>query len=327
MTISFIKEGYDPFITFLKAYAIICVVLAHAIPAAFRDVILFELWGDMQVPLFILIQVFHSYKRAPSFSFKRIWGRILKPFLIVQLVIFLIYLFSGASTISDIFFQTAIQGGKGPGSYYIWVYVQIALLLVLMWPIITRYSVKQLLVPFILLCISIDFLCSIIHMPEWLYRLMALRYIFLIYLGVIWVKEGVNVNYFTVAISVISILATLYFNYTTSDLEPLFFTTNWKTHRWICYFYVSNLLVFVLWKLYNMSVKSNWVSGIIRIIGDSSYEIYLMQMMVFLFLPSLTHHIWAKTFSLSVIVACAEILLCIVSGIVLHKFLTQIKVK
>ena len=87
--ISFNKTGYDPFIDFLKAYSIICVVVAHILPANFYKYILFQVWGDMQVPMFVLIQVFHAYKKGikPKLNWESLFKRIFIPFVAVQVVI------------------------------------------------------------------------------------------------------------------------------------------------------------------------------------------------------------------------------------------------
>lgn len=70
-TISLNKDGYEPFIDFLKAYAILCVVVGHALPVALYDYTLFYIWGGMQVPMFVLVQTFHVYKKdvRPRFDF------------------------------------------------------------------------------------------------------------------------------------------------------------------------------------------------------------------------------------------------------------------
>ena len=84
--ISFNKTGYDPFIDFLKAYSIICVVIAHILPAEFYKYILFQVWGDMQVPMFVLIQVFHAYKKGlkPQLNWSILFKRICLPFAAIQ---------------------------------------------------------------------------------------------------------------------------------------------------------------------------------------------------------------------------------------------------
>lgn len=88
--IYFNKYGYDPFIDFLKAYAIIMVVFTHCIPTSVHDHLLGCLWIDVQVPLFLLIQVFHAYKneKIPEINIKKMAKRIVLPFAIIQIVIF-----------------------------------------------------------------------------------------------------------------------------------------------------------------------------------------------------------------------------------------------
>ena len=114
-------EGYSPFIEFLKAYAIICVVLAHAIPDKYFGIIQFELWGDMQVPLFILIQTFHAYKKGlkPQLKFKKLFDRIMLPFLVTQFVIIAVWLLVSCVTptlsVSNELLGIAIGGGKVRG--------------------------------------------------------------------------------------------------------------------------------------------------------------------------------------------------------------------
>ena len=61
--IVFNKAGYDPFIDYLKAYSIFCVVFAHCLPIELYNYTLFYVWGSMQVPMFILIQAFHALKK------------------------------------------------------------------------------------------------------------------------------------------------------------------------------------------------------------------------------------------------------------------------
>ena len=79
------KTGYDPFFTFMKGYAILCVLLAHAIPNP--DATGYALWGGMQVPLFLLIQTFHSFKRKPKLNLGKILKRAILPFLLIQMLL------------------------------------------------------------------------------------------------------------------------------------------------------------------------------------------------------------------------------------------------
>ena len=68
--ITFNKSGYEPFFDFIKAYAILCVLMGHTIP--FLKETGYSLWYGMQVPLFVLIQSFHALKKESFFSIKKI---------------------------------------------------------------------------------------------------------------------------------------------------------------------------------------------------------------------------------------------------------------
>ena len=84
-TITFNKTGYDPFIDFMKAYAILCVLMGHTFP--YLKASGYSLWYGMQVPLFVLVQVFHVLKKESySFSVKKMLKRIVCPFLFIQLI-------------------------------------------------------------------------------------------------------------------------------------------------------------------------------------------------------------------------------------------------
>ena len=165
------------------------------------------------------------------------------------------------------------SGGIGPGSYYPWIYIQIAVILPLIWTLFKRFTIRELLIPSIILCIGFDVVCSLLNIPDWLYRLLTVRYIFLIYLGMIWVKSGIKLNVLTITLSFASLTATVFFRNVDINLEPWFYYTAWKTHRWLCYFYVSNLMCMVLCWLYSKLKSTDWLNSFIKVIARSSYEI------------------------------------------------------
>jgi hypothetical protein len=73
-----------------------------------------------------LVQAFHSFKKVTlDFNLKKILLRVILPYLVVQSIA-LIFLF--CKDPSGIYCFVG-SGGAGPGSYYPWIYIQIALLL------------------------------------------------------------------------------------------------------------------------------------------------------------------------------------------------------
>lgn len=280
----FNKIGYDPFIDFLKAYSIICVVIAHILPADFNKYILFQVWGDMQVPMFVLIQVFHAYKKgaSPKLNWSSLLKRIFLPFAVIQAIIIGFKILTGGGIIWKYFM---ISGGYGPGAYYIWVYLQIALLLVVIWPWLRKLSLNQAIFFFLIISVGFEYVFSVTNFPDWLYRLLCVRYLFLIPLGIVWVEKGVTINKKTLFFSVISVFAVLFFVFTNYDLEPFFFNTGWKTHRWICYFYLPILLTYGLYMIWNRMNENQLAEKAVKWVAARSYEIFLSQMAVLVCLP------------------------------------------
>ena len=96
------SEGYDPFIDFLKGICIVLVILTHCIPSVIRRQTFFAFWGMPAVPIFLIIQVFHSYKKGidnvKRTDFIKIWQRIIKPFLLIEFLLILIILCIKIST-------------------------------------------------------------------------------------------------------------------------------------------------------------------------------------------------------------------------------------
>ena len=107
--IEFVKNGYDPFIDFIKAYAIICVLLGHTIPGT--DKWGYFLWAGMQVPLFILIQTFHFYKKESNLNIKKIFVRVIIPFVFISAVTFFLRVLQGDIGVKSLIISGLANGG------------------------------------------------------------------------------------------------------------------------------------------------------------------------------------------------------------------------
>ena len=144
--------------------------------------------------------------------------------------------------------------------------------------LLSKCSRITALLVMLLLCEGLEIFASLICVPEWIYRLLAVRYFFLLYFGWQWVKEGIKVNWLTILLSLMSLAAIIYFEYYSINDEPLFFNTHWKTHRWPCYYFVANgftVLLNVIWRRIN-GIQN--IQQLIKIIAASSYDIFLIQM-------------------------------------------------
>lgn len=234
-----------------------------------------------------MIQVFHVYKRDynvfPNIS--KIWHRILFPFLVIQLTFVGYHLLDFFLRGTDLYasmLHLLKCGGDGPGSYYIWIYLQMAVLCPLFYRIVRLSYAFSV---FAFLSILSEIFCSFIQMPDELYRLLCLRYIFLIYLGYLWCKSGIKFTLNTFLLSMLSsvcILVLFFLREKHFDriFEPIIFDTAWSSFHWFTYFLSWSLLAFTICKFYQ--IKSRWrCNAFVLLCGRRSYEIFLFQMLVF----------------------------------------------
>ena len=293
MHIKFQTTGHDEFIDFIKSYAILCVILGHTFPLL--DKIGYGIWAGMQVPLFILIQTFHYLKKERSFkiNISKILGRVAVPFIIAEILTFIVALLVKKENASILIQEFIQRGGYGPGSYYPYIYLQITLLLPF-FAILLKHSstvnspmvqssefrVQSLLIVFLLLSEGCEILFSLTDFPDTIYRILAIRYIFLIYLGWLWVKDGVIINKTTILLSVLSLCAIIYFEYGPIDNEPWFYSTGWRFHRWPCYFFVANGFIAILHYVWKYLKNNKFIVNAVKTIASATYEIFLMQMSV-----------------------------------------------
>lgn len=144
------------------------------------------------------------------------------------------------------------------------------------------------LIVFLVICEGFEILFSVISIPNWIYRLLAVRYIFLIYLGWIWVKDGVIINVLSIVLSLLSLLAIIYFEYYKYfgiDDSPWFVHAGFAFHHWPCYFFVANgftALLYLIWKRIRTNKK---IVKATETLAASSYEIFLMQMSLIFLTP------------------------------------------
>lgn len=262
------------------------VLICHGL-GSLNETLLYPLWIDQAVPLFLLIQVFHAYKKDVVAYPKanKLWHRIIKPFVAVQLVFVVSILAKSYLKDADSVLQLEdmlVGGGCGPGSYYIWIYLQIAILC----PWLARIVRKRYaLGVFAGVSILLEVFCSWVEIPEALYRLLFFRYFFLIYLGYQWVKNGIVLDNHNLVLSLVSIVCILLLFFTKMyhpdvSFEPFVFDTNWTIFHWFCYFLPWSLLSYLICRFYN--VTSSWkLNKLIILCGKRSYEIFLFQMLIF----------------------------------------------
>ena len=147
--IQFLKNEHDTFLDFIKAYAILGVIFNHT--WIYRDETPgLGLFFSVDVPLFLLIQVFHFYKKESTLNFKKIFRRVFLPYFIIQIFLFTYVICCNIGDFHKLGVGLLLFG-FGPGSYYPLIYLQMALLLLWFKPLFKRFSKIQLLIIFLLL--------------------------------------------------------------------------------------------------------------------------------------------------------------------------------
>ena len=280
------KDGYDPFIDFLKGVCIIFVIINHCMPEIIMKYSGFMFWGVSAVPIFLLIQVFHAYKRGcnnTKVNYKKIWNKIALPFFICQFIICIAFILkSHHAQLSDVI--TVISnwmksGGYGPGAYYPWIYLQFAILLPLLSPIFKKNS-PLFCILFIMISQSVETACAYFHLPQLAYRLLFLRYIFIFYLGYLLATKGYALNKYTFGASVICLLVSFIIVYGGINLSPFIYDFVNPVCHWFCYVYIAYLLLFLLKLAYDHIPNGSFQNYLLDA-GKYSYEIFLFQIVYF----------------------------------------------
>ena len=244
--------------------------------------ILFPFWGDTAVPVFLMIQVFHYYKKGFNITIPnalKLWNRVVFPYILIIVLMFLAQFFIYYDTTDGVFSPKLYWDKRGPGSYYIFIYLEFSLIIPLFAPLFKNLSWKWCLVLFVFLSQLVEIICSITQCPDNIYRNLFVRYIFLIFLGYLMATTGIEINKYTISAGIIGFFFLYIFNYTNIDLEPFFYTSldNWKYCHWICYIYIFYIILWLFKKTITKLNPNNKISeGIVRI-GKNSYEIYLFQ--------------------------------------------------
>lgn len=280
--IEFNKTGYDPQIDYIKGLCILFVIWTHCIGRYELGLMLFPYWGDTAVPIFLIIQAFHYYKKGVDLRMPsplKLWKRILLPFIIMVALMFLVQFFIYYHATDGAFSPALYWDKRGPGSYYIFIYLELAFVIPLFAPLFKRLSGKWLFVIFVILSQLIEFVTCITHCPDNIYRITFFRYIFLIFIGYLLATKGLALNKYTISGGIISMFFLFLFAYTRINMEPLFSThlDLWPLCHWVCYIYIAYFFLAFLKYTYSKLDTHLHIRTYIEKIGKYSYEIYLFQ--------------------------------------------------
>lgn len=275
-------------IDFIKGVAIISVILLHTLSQNFLSISRCQLHIGQAVPLFLFVTFYLSFWKISSKDDGKVFSRwftkrrffrvvvsIIIPFIIVSVLEAVIMLISGESLIV----KDVIRAGGcyGPGSYYLIIYIQLWLLIPILYWLLSRFAYGGGLAV-LLVCIVLNFLCVKFGVPSWMYRISCVRYIFLCVPVYFYLKRQ-NVYHFNwfcavcVAISFVYLLFCRYLN-----LSPVILDYGWSYQQWPSYFWT--LFVFIVLIRLGKRLKDNRVFRFLTWMGKNSWYIFLTEMFV-----------------------------------------------
>lgn len=149
-------------------------------------------WGGMPVPLFLLIQTFHSFKKKPKLSLTKILKRVVLPFLLVQTCVIALLCKNGY-----VCNQLKISVIAGARAWCILLLDLLAVCNIAAVSLSTAVKAEEVksVNPVLAISERCEVISSVVAIPEPIYRLLCLRYLFLIYLGYEWVRQGIVINW------------------------------------------------------------------------------------------------------------------------------------
>lgn len=292
-----LNKKKEPFLDFLKGICIVWVILHHCLHNQVKDLTLFCFWGETAVPLFLILQSFHFFRKRNTIIISdyvsKMWKRVIRPFLFVEIVLFSINLFLYVLLLKETDFFSLVRlflnrGGLGWGAYYPWIYVEFAFVLLIVNIAMENMPSRYYLMFFILISFLLEYICCIVDLNESFYRLLFFRYFFLILWGYRLYNDGIYMNKLDWALSLFSILCIIEFKYFKYDLSPFFYTKpmEWGVAHWVCYFYIGKLLIFLLYRLYLKVKEISIINSFFSHLGKYSYEVFLFQMCYYCFFPN-----------------------------------------
>jgi len=309
------QKIYYPEIDFIKAFAIMSVVILH----------LLVIGGHKEV-LFKIATAFHIWQAVPLFMF--LFGltlrvsvekgsnavqilshrmtRLLIPLLNAYLIAFIIRYSIGYNNIIDWHIFIGLIPTPGMGTYFITLYLETIIALVVLYYIVKRYSFYFVLFIAILISIIGEFISYGINIKDmYLYSASIHRYIVFIVLGYYFFDYKYNKNYFLLMIFiVISIFLLILFQFSREPIWPYYLYESAKLWQFqhFPYAFYTLFLVSVIVYVYNKFLKSIQKNiGFILYIGKASLHIYLTQIFVFFLIKQMQVSVDVKIQSITFI--------------------------
>ena len=276
-------------IDFVKAIAIVAVISLHALPLKTLYAIFapFHIWHA--VPIFLVIagmnSTLSSIKGGGVFSkeysagkYIKYFQKIILPFSIVWLFEIVVLACAGKISTGKIVYSF-FAGGLGPGSYFTPVFIQHLMIFpLILWlkKYLQAYNQYISVIVFFLVSLLLEWLCIVFAVPEWLYRLLYVRYLFAAFLGSCLVSPGFKKG-MALVLAILSGLYIACLSYRGTSSPAMISYPSWGFQHAPAYFYTV-FLVCCLWHLYYFCRR---LDVVIMFVGKATYHIFLLQMVWF----------------------------------------------
>lgn len=312
------KRNYN--IDIIKALAIISVILIHGLSNDSLYTILAPYYIWQTVPVFMILMGYNatnSYLRKDYTKLSDIFShhylmnkakRILLPFSFIWLLQVLIQFFYFDNRNIPELLLAFLDGGYGPGSYFIPLILQATLNIPFIYLILKKQPTKMMIVLFFV-SLLIDMAAFWLNISGSLYRILIIRHLFSVTLGIWYAfnKSTIKLKWLAipVAASLAYITAVHYFNW------ELIVEEYWHSQHAPSYFYV--LFIIMIGMKYLEVGNQSLLEKTFILIGQASFHIYLTQMFYFWFV-----HTRLPDFS-GLVYLLLFLTIPIVSGILFYK--------
>lgn len=305
-------------IDMMKGACILFVIITHYNwNDSERGCLIFPLLIEMAVPVFIVLTGYVytlSYQKcsisilSKEFFVRGIVCRLIRyiiPFTIVFLIEYFVFKMYGmVDTSIRGLISSFLQGGIGPGSYYFPVMIQLVFIFPILLHLISSYGRNALLLSLVA-NVAYEIVGRFISMNESVYRIVALRYLFIFSFGIFVALYDIEKRHF-IYLSALSIVGGGFAVITHMGLyNPCIFScwtsTCMLSSWWILPFVISFLKI----RIPRFSC--------LEVIGKASYNVYLVQMIFFNSVYLIYNRIESQLLELIICV-----LICILLGIIFY---------
>lgn len=294
------KSSYLPQIDFLKAFAIMSVILMHTIRPENMPNSIYLFFIVQAVPIFLVITGFNwcssFYDKPPESTYIKSYflkksNRLIKPFAVIFICSILLgllqYVYFGQTNLNlSLYSFIGLLPIPGPGNYFFTIMLE----LIFIFPLLFLfYSNKPKY--FLVVCFVINIVFELIS-PYllsnriYLYNASVLRFLFAIALGM-WISKDYRLLSTTsIPVLIGSVFSIVYLLLNIFGNYPIpYFLSEQHTQNIFSFFYPA-LLVLVGLKYLPCTVSANSLNDFIVTIGKASYHIFLVQMFYFSVLNS-----------------------------------------